>query len=437
MLRFLAPLTLLMGGCIPQNASITTGEYFAFLSDSTSFSLTKGVVNPYDWCDGATGPTAEGDLPASCADRMWTIDCREFENKKERDALELPSPLDICDKWDFIDADEDPEPVDETWMGQSPWWVVTEELEPWRGEAILTFEGDLQLSFHHRLPGGEDFRFNFTLDPDFAPTRCTTDAGEAVAVDGDWVANWTEDLRNLIPNNPDKEFPEEFAYMEPYAATGTLYYLNDDAFQLNPDDTTDLWYFPEQYVAGTGNGKFSEEAFDSRESRYGYNYVYEFFGVYNPSEGYFSPPSQEDIFWVDLEADEDTYESTAYAGMLATVDDYVNEIRKDYRDAQVIYEPMWHDNLWRVPDGSPVGFDGWAEVHYSWAVVDGTIAEGESISGMFNMVTDGNDSNSRFIIRGEFEVDKIKMDRWTQRDLRADKLEENGNSLCFLQAASE
>ena len=64
---------LVLGGCAPQNAVLVNGEYTAYLSDLTSFSLQKGTVDPLDW--------PEEDLT--------TIDCRLFESNQEKNVLQL------------------------------------------------------------------------------------------------------------------------------------------------------------------------------------------------------------------------------------------------------------------------------------------------------------------------------------------------------------
>lgn len=106
---------------------------------------------------------------------------------------------------------------------------------------------------------------------------------------------------------------------------------------------------------------------------------------------------------------------------------------------KVQWAPMYHNNLWRPSDGTKSGFDGWMELHYNMVVFDKTpeqmraLEVGDSINGAFTLVLDGLDSNSRWLVRGEFEVPKIKKDRWVTEDIRARKLEENGNDLCVLQ----
>ena len=404
---------LLLAACAPQNAVLVSGDYYAYLSDLTSFSLQKGTVDPFDWP----------------AEDLTTIDCREFENNAEKNVLQLPdAKRRICDDWGDINVDGNPEPPFETWMGQSPWWVVHEpEINTWRGEAVITGEGDFQIGFHHRLPGGADARFAFVIDPDFAPQRCNPETAEPEPVDGDWVANWSDELRDL-----KGDLPKGLELLEPYLDNGSLYFLNAGAFQLNPSQTTEFWTFPEQFEAGFAAGKFAEEGHRSRPPRYATNDLYEFFEVYDPYEGSFSAPGAELLYFCDLEEGSDPKESTCMDNQAAELTDYVAGIQEDFKDTGPVWSPLIHENRWRTPDDEESGLEGWMSINYSFVVVDGTIAEGEAVKGAFVLVLDGEDSNSRFLYRGEFDVPKIKKDRWVTTDLRADKLEENGNSLCVL-----
>lgn len=150
MLRTIAP-ALLLAACSPQNAEITNASYVAFFSDGTSLSLSKGEVDPADqgWASS------------------YNIDCREFETQAEEDTLKLqdPPPLEICGNNNWP-------PVYEEWAVQAGFRVVSEDIEPWRGEAVITAEGDLQIGFHHTMTGGADMRIIIAVDPDFAPTEC-------------------------------------------------------------------------------------------------------------------------------------------------------------------------------------------------------------------------------------------------------------------------
>jgi hypothetical protein len=101
------------------------------------------------------------------------------------------------------------------------------------------------------------------------------------------------------------------------------------------------------------------------------------------------------------------------------------------------YMPITHSNFWRIPDGRPPGLDGWSELHYNYVVfsADSNLEEGGQAEGAFSLVLDADISSTRLFIKGNFQIDKIKKDRWKTDDLQAEKLIENGATLC--QAASE
>ena len=97
------------------------------------------------------------------------------------------------------------------------------------------------------------------------------------------------------------------------------------------------------------------------------------------------------------------------------------------------YEPISHLNLWRIPDGKPPGFDGWAETHANYVVFSGDsdLTVGGSASGAFSLLYEADDSSTRVFVKGKFEIDKIKKDNWVTENLEANKLEEAGVTLCI------
>lgn len=409
---------LLATGCAPQSAVLTEGQYWAFLSDGTSFSLSKGSVDPADF------------------ENNWNIDCRDL-TQRERDAIGLEDPLtEVCSNTaGLVDVRH------EAWLSQSAWHVVNEKLDPWRGEAVITSEGDLQVGFHHRLPGGSDFRFAFVVDPDFQPTRCeVNDAGEieAVPIDGDWLENWTADLHALDPN----DLPAGYELLSDYIGDpeATLFYLNARSVQFNPSKTTEIWSIPLEWRAGFAAGKFADEAFHSRASRAGEPIVYNFYEQWGQAR----EANPNDLFFCAMQAGSDPSENTCMNGKVTRANQIVEEtadelalvgVSSELADAArgqgtPAYRPMVHDNFWRTPDGFPGGYDGWVEYHYNWVVVKGEVARGESVEGVFSLVLDADDSNSRWIIQGRFEIPRIKEDGWTTVDIREQKHAENGTVRC-------
>jgi hypothetical protein len=61
---------------------------------------------------------------------------------------------------------------------------------------------------------------------------------------------------------------------------------------------------------------------------------------------------------------------------------------------------------------------------------DSDLVAGGQAKGAFSLVLDADQSSTRLFIEGEFEIDKIKNDRWTTANLAHDKLEEAGETLC-------
>lgn len=248
--------SVLVAGCSPQNAKITGGEYTAFLGVSNSISYQRQNLQ-YDKFD-----------------RQYYIDCRVFDaagGPKENEADRLGEGtgeqgdvrLPICE------GDQGGQawpPTEETWMGDDGFLVLGSTLDPWRGEAIITSEGDVQISFHQPLPGSaDDMRFSFTVDPNFAPKDCVPTADgtgvEAKPIDGDWVEGWSGNL------GTDE-------------GGGRLFYLNANAYQFAPKETyehnldpatKDLrrWNFPNEWMAGYTEAKFGDDRLFMRSTRYG------------------------------------------------------------------------------------------------------------------------------------------------------------------------
>ncbi len=405
------PLLLAAAACTPQNAELVNGSYIAFLAENNSLTLEKGRVDPEDYAV------------------QYDVDCREFASKEDEEALKLPDALDICgpNKWP---------PVHEEWGGQAGYHVVSEELEPWRGEALITSEGDLQIAFHHRVPGGQDFRFLFSVDPDFSPVTCETegDTFDHVRKDGaDWVEQWSTELATL--EGQADEYGTAFDMFDGLW-DGRLYFLNAYGYQLNPANTLEYWSLPPYWMSGAAQGKFVEEGFFHRTPRFGEPSVYNLIDASSTAQ-----PTASQLWWCDMEEGTDPNDSTC----LQNQDEYVRDVASTIRDELNLmmtpadaeepvldYMPIVHTNFWREPDGRPPGFDGWSELHYNYVVFskDSVLEAGGQAEGAFALTFDAGESSSRFFVKGRFVIDKIKKDKWTTPDLQKDKLIENDVQLC-------
>jgi hypothetical protein len=440
-----AVLPAILAACAPQSAELTEGSYIAFLSEGTSLSLAKEQVDPEKY------------------DIHYNADCRAFETDEDKEALQLDNPLDVC-------GEETWPPLYEEWEMQAGFRVVTENLEPWRGEGLITAEGDLQIGFHHHVPGGADVRFAISIDPDFGPTRCVQgetaeDGVKREPLDGDWVAEWSKEL-DWIASIEDENMRAPYAHLEGLEG-GKLYFLNAYSYQLNPiEPDGQLWELPETWIAGAADGKFVEEDVFLRTARYGEPSVYNLLAVEGSTSGsgtFYTGIDPESLWYCDMEEGTDPASDPCMTERLEHAREVADGIRQELElftrvsegdietddgtekgyvsdpaaDPVFSFAPIVHGNTWRIPDGRPPGLDGWTELHYNYIAFskDSNIEVGGSAKGAFSLALDSASSSSRIFLKGKFEIPKIKRDRWTTDDLNQQKLIEAGIELC--SAASE
>jgi hypothetical protein len=421
-----APLAVIFAAaCVPQNATITEGSYVAMLAESNSQSLVKRAVDP-EHKDFTT---------------KFIMDCRTLDDDLEALRLADRIPMD-CDQLN----------ENEYWMMRNAYYGVGQDLDPWRGEALITSEGDLQLGFHQRIPGGEDFRFSLVVDPTFQPTKCVAE-GDGVAteeIDGDWIDNWSADMGKLRAlMETDESAAAAYAHMEEFLDDGRMYYLNSGGYQFNPLATGSYWFFPEHFQAGFAAGKFAEELFATRGPRYGETYIYDL----DPDGIYSQEPPASDLWYCDMGegADPETAPCTSvnsgfatHAEMVAAVNEDANAIQTELQrmratddtadtDAFVQFRPIVDENVWRVPDGYASGFDGWAGLQYNWVVFSGDsdLSVGGNARGAFSMLVQAIESETVIFVQGKFELENIKAERWANDDVRQDKLDAAGVELCI------
>jgi hypothetical protein len=459
MYRRLLPLlpVLAAAACAPENAKMTSGGYTAFLAASTSTSITKGSidVDPAD-------DKIQGDWKSS-----FNIDCRppapstSFENAAEESALRLQNSVldaDGCSKLynlgDSVNAGA--ETLQETWLAQDGYYVVQEDWDPWRGEGVITSEGDLQIGFHQRIPGGEDFRFEFVIDPDFQPQTCDADpeTGKTTAVelDGDWLEQWSTNLTTLPADHPKTANYDVF---KDYPG-GTLYFPNAGSYQFNPDDPNTFdnpfWTLPNEWLDGISIGKYSEEYFQYRTIRYGEPDMY---SVYEATNDQTDPiVAVQNVWYCDMAEDSDPTDSGSatcqntvsasnwfnYPDLVKHANDVADETEMEMDaindaagDIGLSFRPIVEDNSWRTPDGQPPGLDGWAGLDYSWVVIakDSDMTPGGHVSGAFQFVMDGSTSTSHYFMNGTFEVDHIRNDHWVNNNIQAIDLNGGASVNCF------
>ncbi len=478
-------IAVMCAACAPQSADLVSGSYTAFLAVSTSSSLLKDEVDPEDFDN-----RWQYDCRAFCAGADDTPDALcKFASKDEETLLHLPesivdeaacvSLMNINSPTEPLPVARDPEasypsiyPGDpyaiENWLFDDGYNVVQEELDPWRGEAIVTSEGDLQIGFHHRLPGGADFRFDFTVNPEFQPITCLDVTGpegvpdgetEPVAVDGNWLDQWSLNLTEALAA---AEGDPRYDVLRKYEG-GRLFYVNSFGYQFNPEDPQSydngLWYLPNEWLTGMSFGKFAEEYVSHRTVRFGEPLMY---GSFEATDDQGADPVVDDtnVWYCDLPEGAnplgslqngdpitnlaDVTATTAVPGCtpLGTGYDWHtmpqlldragvvrDEALAEYASIEAAGGPsipmalLLEDNAWRRPDGHSPGLDGWAELHYNWIVLsaDSDPTVGGHVSGAFQLTLDGVTSTSRVIVSGEFESEHIRRDKWTSKNLQEEQ----------------
>ncbi len=261
----MSPLLLLAFlGCAPNDAEVTA-HWWAWLAANSSAAVGEGNLTDLDavatrfecsgrgwnleegrWDDGYIGPRESDDLDDP---RFVGGACRPTDEDPNTPSSYCASYEDEFFTECYGDADSGKVGAAEL-LSDDGYYGLQGSVTPWRTEALLNGEGDLQLAVHHQLEPGQDFRFVFSVDPDFEPTRCisTENGAEIQQVDGDnWVDQWSAD---------------EDGYR--------IYYLNAGAAQPQSGSPTEtgVYYLTTDWLTGYGYAKFAGEEFNSVSNRF-------------------------------------------------------------------------------------------------------------------------------------------------------------------------
>lgn len=376
-------LASLLTGCTPHDAEVQA-DYAMFFADDTSDALSL----------------LRQEKKFEKQSDLKPVDCRTLESEDER--LEGADPA--C-------ADEDP--VWFSWLSQYQYWVkegsVTTEDDIWRTEAVLTSEGDLQLTAHAHVGDFGDFRFGFVIDPAFQPQTCEGD-GDAAAltdVDGDWLAGWSAN-----------------------DSGATVWHLNAGAYQINPNNFDDYWFFDNSWEAGASFARFGEEVI------YHQGVSYSQYGGETLDGPLYYPAVKGGLYQTalpDAGADIDAW-ATDIQSYLTENDDFARlagttKLTPKYRV---------HSNSWRPTDELEQGLDNWVEVSLGYVKIDNftpgdTIEAGEQakpLTGEFQVFLTATDTPSRLMVNGTFTINNITQIENYNPPLDQIKREENGTPAC-------
>ena len=413
-------LFTILSACSPQDATISDGYWLTWIAVNSS-NITKNEILTFMEDEKSERPEGAPSVHTfECSERGWN----RFRNIWEPGYIgptDGSNPEDVTGGSCMCGEDGTPscEALDETncpvlaecadiketefytFMKNDGFYLLQQEVDAWRSEALINGEGDLQLTVHHALPQKEDFRFHFSIKPHFMPTRCTTDengVAKVEYVDGaSWLDEWSVD---------------EDGY--------TIYYLNAGAYQYNPADATP-WYTVTDWSAGFGHARFAGEEFTSVPPAYG-NYEND------ESDGFMYATNR-------TEPDYDQYQA-AIDVLSERVDKWEKEITQTAmppgQDGSAYFSHKIEDNLWRPINSTNTGFDGWLEMHSSWVRIKNgaTFEVGSSVEGDFQIFYQAVESNSRIVVKGSFVIDAIKEDPWAYPVMEEVKREENGTVFC-------
>ncbi|MDP2310502.1 MAG: hypothetical protein Q8P18_31075 [Pseudomonadota bacterium] len=400
----LLPFSLLFAGCAPQDAEVTA-DYAIFLAATSSENINRLERTGTD-VEGAPGKL--GLTPIDCRDLTYLGGVEE----KEAARLEgVDYGAECCASGEGEDCTDPIVPAWFSWLDDYAYYLNEGKVDAWRTEAVLTTEGDLQLTVHMDFPEFGDFRFGWVINPDFQPTECVDgDAGaELVDVDGNWLEGWSA--------------PEE---------SGTLWHLNSGAYQINPSDNGVYWSFEREWQAGNTFARFADEEFyshsvDYADEAYRPFYVNSYAGAEDGQPGTAIPVPRG------------ANPAEIYNNWVTSVEDWfvsdVTELSTIGKSAFPLQLKV-EDNSWRPTDDVAAGLDGWLGVSPSWVRIDNPeaieVGNDTPITGEFQIYLEGLAAASKVLVRGTFKINNVREDIWgfDQGTLDEVKREENDTPVC-------
>jgi hypothetical protein len=249
-----------------------------------------------------------------------------------------------------------------------------------------------------------------------APAECSDGAdndgdGDVDAADADCSSAFDNIEATDDPGEPRLVEIDDAPVLEMQSADedGTIYYLNAGAYQLNPSNSVDYWYLPDEWRSGFARAKFAEEEFALSAN----DFVFLDADYQNPDDEAYDAAAQYVADVASLwQAEPETY---------LFLDPTLGNI-----------EYKVEDNSWREIDSSEAGLDNWAEVHSSWVRIDdgAKFEPGGHVSGDFQIYMVGVEADSKMLVTGSFDTSNIREDRWSYGVLEDELYERNQTVIC-------
>jgi hypothetical protein len=429
-MRYL-PAVVLLVACTPQDAEVTA-DYAIFFGADSSDNIDRLNRTGIDVSERLTGLG------------LTPIDCRDLSGYEEEEIADLRLAgvdygAECCTGGSGETCDALIEPKWFEWLDDYAFYLKEGKVEPWRTEAVITTEGDLQLTVHMDVEKFGDFRFGWVIDPNFAPQTCVDgDAGaELQPVDGDWLAGWSAG--------------EE---------SGTLWHLNGGAFQVNPSDNGVGWYFEPEWMAGYSFARFADEPVYAIPTAYNDEMYRPFFVNTYATECNDRDDNDDDGVADDDDPNCETsdFESGTSIPVPRGVDpdkvlgtwiEATNEyFATDVTDLATLGKSAFplqmkiEDNTWRTVDDEASGLDNWLGVSQSWVRIDNPgdikIHPDNPITGEFQIYLESVAASTKLIVGGTFSISEIREDVWGYElgTLEEVKREQNGTAECGSTAST-
>jgi hypothetical protein len=244
--------------------------------------------------------------------------------------------------------------------------------------------------------------------------------------DSDCSNAYDNDESTPVVGDPVPFYMDSHPVLEQWSADEdgyTIWYVNAGSYQLSPFNDQEYWTLPSEWRAGFATAKFASEEF-LVESQ-----LFDYYGM-----------SFEDPNYEAMEAQADqlrpTYESYMDEACVWGLAEQSGGEGSEAPEA-CGFGMKVESNSWRPVDIDGAGLDNWFEGHHSWVRLknnsDGSkpnIEVGGTVEGDFQLYMGGYESASGMIIKGSFEVNDIRKDRWGYDDLKAEKFEESGREPC-------